>query len=148
MSALIVRPSLKPVVPWYLLFGLAAAYSIYAYAGLGRANILHALVPALLLLRAAIAHIRARVTNLTIGGGKLRMQQGLFSHSTRTMELHKVQDIRVDRSLLQRIFGTGDLSIETAGESSRMTIQNIDQPEYVGDRILKAARRQDEYPTL
>lgn len=148
MAALIVRPSLKPVVPWYVLSGLAAAYSIYVYAGLERANILHALAPALLLLRAIIAHTRARMTSLTIGNGKLRMQQGLFSRSTRTMELLKVQDIRVDRSLWQRIFRTGDLSIETAGESSRITIHNIDSPDYVGDRILKEARRQDEHPTL
>jgi uncharacterized membrane protein YdbT with pleckstrin-like domain len=147
MSVLTVRPSLKPVLPWYLLCVLSTAYLLYMYAN-HMLNPLMGLVPVLLLMRAAIGHLRTRLTTLIIGGGRLRMQQGLFSHSTRTMELLKVQDVRVDRSMWQRLFGTGDLSIETAGESSRLTIHNIDHAEYVGDRILKASRRQDDYPTL
>jgi membrane protein YdbS with pleckstrin-like domain len=148
MSVLTVRPSLKPVLPWYLLCVFSTAYLLYLYVNHMLANPLLGLVPLLLLLRAAIGHVRTRLTSLTIGGGRLRMQQGLFSHSTRTMELLKVQDVRVDRTIWQRLFGTGDLTIETAGETSRLTIHNIDHAEYVGDRILKASRRQDEYPTI
>lgn len=147
MSVLTVRPSLKPVLPWYLLSALTTAYLLYRYAN----HIWHpmmSVVPLLLLLRAAIGHVRTRMTCLTVGGGRLRMQQGMFSHSTRTMELVKVQDVRVDRSVWQRLFGTGDLTIESAGEHSRLTIHNIDHAEYVGDRILKASRRQDDHPTL
>jgi membrane protein YdbS with pleckstrin-like domain len=147
MSVLTVRPSLKPVLPWYLLCAVSTAYLLYMYAN-HMLNPLMGLIPLLLLMRAAVGHVRTRLTTLTVGGGRLRMQQGLFSHSTRTMELLKVQDVRVDCSMWQRLFGTGDLTIETAGESSRLTIHNIDHAEYVGDRILKASRRQDDYPTL
>ena len=147
MTVLTVRPSLKPVLPWYLLCALCTAYLLYKYANHSWHPAM-SIVPVLLLLRAVAGHVRARMTSLVLGGGRLRMQQGLFSHSTRTMELLKVQDVRVDRSLWQRLFGTGDLTIETAGEHSQLTIRNIDHADYVGDRILKAARRQDDYPTL
>jgi uncharacterized membrane protein YdbT with pleckstrin-like domain len=63
----------------------------------------------------------------------------MASRSTRTMEIHKVQDVRVDQSLTQRLLGTGNISIETAGETSRLTLVNIDRPQYVADRILEAA---------
>jgi uncharacterized membrane protein YdbT with pleckstrin-like domain len=50
-----------------------------------------------------------------------------------------VQDVRVDQSATQRMFGIGNLSIETAGEASRLTIRNIDQPQSVADQVLAAS---------
>jgi len=40
--------------------------------------------------------------------------------STRNIQLYKVQDVRVDQRLAQRLWKVGDLSIETAGEASRL----------------------------
>jgi hypothetical protein len=36
--------------------------------------------------------------------------------------------------------GIGNISIETAGESSRLTLENIDEPRAVADRILDTSR--------
>jgi len=41
--------------------------------------------------------------------------------------------------VLQRMFGIGNLSIETAGEASRLTIRNVDRPQEVADEILAAS---------
>jgi uncharacterized membrane protein YdbT with pleckstrin-like domain len=62
-----------------------------------------------------------------------------MAKSTRNISLPKVQDARVDQSVMQRMFGIGDLSIETAGEASRLTIRNVDQPQQVADEILAAS---------
>jgi uncharacterized membrane protein YdbT with pleckstrin-like domain len=140
MSTLVVRPSLKPVYPWYVLLAGVLLWAAYTHFQLRRANVLHVLVPALVLVRTAMAHNRARFIKLTVDNGKLRLEKGLANHSVRTMELSKVQDIRVDRTMWQRMFGTGDLFIETAGESSSLTIQNIDGPQHIADQILDAAR--------
>ena|SRR5579864_9205501 len=64
--------------------------------------------------------IRRQAVKLTISGDKLRYEAGFFSTSTRIIQLPKVQDVRVNQSLWQRILGVGDLAIETAGESSRL----------------------------
>ena len=47
----------------------------------------------------------------------------------------------VRQSLAQRMGGVGDLSIETAGESSRLTFPNIDGPQAIADRIIDASHR-------
>jgi uncharacterized membrane protein YdbT with pleckstrin-like domain len=96
--------------------------------------------PALLLLWTAAKHLRLRFTKLTIAGNKIRYEAGMLSKSTRTMELAKVQDVRVDQSFFQRMVGIGNISLETAGETSRLTMTDIDQPQLVADYILEAAR--------
>jgi len=40
----------------------------------------------------------------------------------------------------QRMFGVGDLSIETAGEASRLTIPEIDRPQQIADYINNLSR--------
>ena len=41
--------------------------------------------------------------------------------------------------MMQRIFGVGNLSIETAGEASRLTIFDVDGPQALADEILNRA---------
>ena len=53
----------------------------------------------------------------------------MTSKTTRNIQISKIQDVRVDQSVSQRIFNVGDLSIETAGESSRLTVHNVDNPQ-------------------
>jgi uncharacterized membrane protein YdbT with pleckstrin-like domain len=97
-------------------------------------------VPALLLLWVLQRHVARRVTSLTILGERLRYESGLFSKVSRTMEIHKVQDVRVDQTIGQRLLGVGNLSVETAGDSSRITIENIDSPQAAAERILDLAK--------
>jgi hypothetical protein len=37
---------------------------------------------------------------------------------------------------MQRLLSVGDISIETAGETSRLTIQNVDNPQQMADDIM------------
>jgi uncharacterized membrane protein YdbT with pleckstrin-like domain len=96
-------------------------------------------VPALLLVWPLRRHLAQRFTKATIAGDKLRYEVGALSKSTRNISLPKVQDARVDQSVIQRMFGVGNLSIETAGEASRLTIRNVDRPQQVADEILAAS---------
>jgi len=100
------------------------------------------LLPAALLFFTAIRHIRRRLTKITVEGDKLRYEAGLFSKSTRSVELMKIQDVRVDQTVWQRMFGIGDLSLETAGGSSRIEMDSIDRPQEAADHILELARTQ------
>jgi membrane protein YdbS with pleckstrin-like domain len=53
-----------------------------------------------------------------------------------------VQDVRVDQTLFQRMFRMGNLSVETAGETSLLTMRNVDNPDQVANEILHIARGQ------
>jgi len=98
--------------------------------------------PALLLLWTVSRHIRQRFSVIRIGGGKLRYETGMLSKNTRTMELSKIQDVRVEQSLVQRILNIGNLRIETAGETGGLSFANADRPQAIADYILEAAGRQ------
>jgi uncharacterized membrane protein YdbT with pleckstrin-like domain len=104
------------------------------------------LVPALLFVFPFRAYVRRHFTKVTLAGDKLRYESGALSKTTRTIQVSKVQDVRVDQSLLQRLIGTGNLSIETAGETSRLTVENIDDPGAVADAITEASQGQPQKP--
>ncbi len=93
----------------------------------------------LALLWPAARWMRRSFTKATISGDRLRYETGLTSKTTRTIQLSKIQDVRVDQSLTQRLLGVGDISIETAGETSRLTIANVDNPQETADNIMNAA---------
>jgi len=98
-------------------------------------------VPPLILIWPAMRAMRRRLTSTSITGDRLRYETGLAAKSTRTIQLSKVQDVRVDQRLSQRLFNVGDLSIETAGEASRLTIHNVDNPQELADEIMNRAQR-------
>ena len=92
-----------------------------------------------LLLWPAARWVRRRFTKAVISGDRLRFETGMASKSTRTIQLSKIQDVRVDQSLFQRLFGVGDISIETAGETSRLTIMDVDDPQRIADDVMNAS---------
>jgi len=98
------------------------------------------LLPAILVLFVVIRHIRRRLTKLVILSDVIRYETGLFSKTTRTEQLAKIQDIRVDQTMGQRMFGMGDLSMETAGGSSRIAIRSIDRPQVAADFLMEQVK--------
>jgi uncharacterized membrane protein YdbT with pleckstrin-like domain len=141
MADLIVRPSTKLIRPLYYLAILLAIGLYFWNSSLQQPLLPYIyILPLLLVVAAAIKHIGLLFTVMTVAAGKLRYETGMLAKSTRTIEIHKVQDVRVDESLSQRIVGIGNISIETAGETSRLTMANIDKPHAIADKILEAAR--------
>jgi uncharacterized membrane protein YdbT with pleckstrin-like domain len=94
------------------------------------------LVAPLLLLWPGARWLRRRSTRAYIAGDRLRYEVGLMSKSTRTIQISNIQDVRVNQSLFQRMLNIGDLWLETAGQSSRLEIPNIDHPQQVADDLL------------
>ena len=137
----VIRPSTKLVMAGYVLTALilaALAWLTYSYA-LKEPNPWHALA-LLLFLFPMKRHLQTRLLTLTVEGDHLTLESGLISRSRRTVDLAKVQDVTVRQGIGQRILGTGDLTLETAGERSQMVIEGIDSPRSVADLILDRAR--------
>lgn len=97
-------------------------------------------LPVVFAIFVVIRHIQRRVTRITISADRLHYETGLISKATRTVELAKVQDVRVNQTLWQRIFNIGAVSLETAGSSSRIVMDSIDRPQEVANHILDMAR--------
>ena len=110
-----IPPALQPWIPW---------------------------LPVVLLLWPLKRHLRNRLIKMTILDDRLRYESGLMSRTTRTILISKVQDVTVHQRISQRIFGVGDVSIETAGGSSRETIFNIDRPQEIADHINEHSQKE------
>ena len=94
------------------------------------------------LMRDPSRHVKRLATKMTVEGERLQYEEGIFSKSTRTIELAKVQDVRVDQTLMQRMLNVGNLSVETAGGSSRIAIPSIDRPHQAANYMLDLAKAQ------
>lgn len=96
---------------------------------------------ALVLLLPIRRHIRRQSERMTITGDKVRYEVGWPSKTTRTLQLSKIQDVRVDQSLGQRLLGVGDIAIETSGETSGLEMDNLDPSNYSSDRTAGRSKR-------
>ena len=136
-----IHPSARLLKPLYWTAAIIAGLILF-YSNNTATNLYALLIiPGLIVLWTIAKHLRLRYTKLIVGGGKLRYETGMISRSVRTMELGKVQDVRVDQSMMERLLGLGTISIETAGESGRLTMAGVAQPQDVADYILEAIRK-------
>jgi len=142
MPETVIRPSMKFIKAGYVatLLVIAAAVFVHYKFLADRSEIPWLpLVSLLLILWPIKRHIQRQTIKLTIAGEKIRYETGLMSKSTRLIQLPKVQDVRVLQSVGQRLFGVGDISIETAGEHSRLVVENLDQPQQLAEQITDLA---------
>jgi uncharacterized membrane protein YdbT with pleckstrin-like domain len=141
MADIVIRPSMKFIKAGYavtLLIIVAAIVLTYKYMPADGPQWMPWIWVALILWPVK-RHIQRQSIKLTISGEKLRYETGMASKSTRLIQLPKVQDVRVVQSFGQRMMGIGDISIETAGESSRLVVHNLDQPQQLAETITDAS---------
>ena len=145
MADTVIRPSLKFVYAGYisvLALVILALIVHYNYlADQGQPPWLP-IVFALLFLWPIQRTIRRLATKMTITPDKLYYEHGFISKTTRIIQIPKIQDVRVNQTVGQRLVNIGDLWIETVGESSRLTLQNVDRPRELADRIIELEAHQ------
>ena len=128
MANTTIYPSLKPLIPIYLLGAILFVIMLDYIASSHSPHWWIVLLPLLIDVWAVAKHLALRTTKLIIEGDLIKYESGFASKQQRTIVIQKLQDVRVDQSMLERMMGIGSLSLETAGETSRLTINAIDNP--------------------
>ncbi|MGO8792808.1 MAG: PH domain-containing protein [Terriglobia bacterium] len=148
MAEMIIRPTMKFIYLGYVLTTVSVVALVVVLMHVQWPRDIPAQLrpwipwlPVLLMLWPLKRHLRNRLTKMTILDDRLRYETGLASKTTRTILISKVQDVTVHQHIGQRILGVGDLSIETAGESSRLTIFQIDRPQEIADHINEHSQK-------
>ena len=144
MTELVVRPTAKyikagAILAVIVVLGLEIAY-LAKWRHIEALNWVPIAAPLLLLWPAERWIRRHFIKAVFTADHRLRYEVGITSKSTRNIQLSKVQDVRVDQRLAQRLWKVGNLSIETAGEASRLTIRNVDNPQALADDIMTRAQ--------
>ena len=144
MTERIVRPTAKYIKAGAILAAIVVLGVEIAYVADWRDNKALAWVPIvapLVLLWPAERWLRRRFTKAVFTADhRLRYEVGITTKATRNIQLYKVQDARVDQRLIQRLWKVGNLSIETAGGTSRLIIPNVDNPQALADDIMTRAQ--------
>lgn len=73
-------------------------------------------------------YLSSRSKKLTITDDELRFEEGILSKSRVEMRLTGIRSVRVHQSLFQRMFGTGDISVYTAGDSPEIEVKGMPDP--------------------
>jgi uncharacterized membrane protein YdbT with pleckstrin-like domain len=145
MADVLIRPSMKFIKAGYVFALLVVGLAIFVHYKYllpqypDQRYPYLPLISLLILLWPIKRHLQRQTVALTLAGDKLRYETGLTSKSMRLIQLSKVQDVRVIQSFWQRMFGVGDISIETAGENSRLVVQNLDSPRQLAEQITDAS---------
>lgn len=142
MSDLTIRPTAKFLIARFIATGIVfLAIEIWyfmSWKGKAGTDLVPFIAP-IVFLPAFFRLVGRRFTTVTLSGDRLRYETGALSKTTRTIQMSKLQDVRVDQRPMQRMFRVGDISIETAGETSRLTIPDVDNPQSLADEILDRA---------
>src|SRR5215467_11777220 len=139
VSDLIIRPTSKFLIARFIVTGIVfLAIEIWYFTSLRDKESVHLLpfIAPIVFVPAFLRLVRRQLTTVTLSGDRLRYETGLAAKTTRTVQISKLQDVRVDQRPMQRMFNAGDISIETAGETSRLTIPDVDNPQSIADEIL------------
>ena len=141
-----INPTLKFVALGYVLAVVAAFALVVILTALvpGFVPLIGVVIGLLLLLVPVYYHVQAKLVRYVLTDTTIEIDRGLVSRTTQHIPLRRVQDVTVTASLLQRMLGYGDITIDNASEDGgKVVLDNIDMPKKYADLILRQMRLLD-----
>lgn len=139
-----IAPTLKFVIAGYAAavlgaFLLVAIFSLFLSPWIGVwPGVILGLA---LLLIPAYYHLRQKLVRYSLSDTTIEIDRGLISRTTQNIPLRRVQDVTVSATLVQRLLGYGDITIDNASEDGgKVVLDNVDSPRKYADLILKQMR--------
>jgi membrane protein YdbS with pleckstrin-like domain len=143
-----INPSLKPVMFLYAACVVVGALITAGVVWVGQSMkggeipfetiaITFVVIVGVLSCSVVVIHIRRNSTHYILTDRNLTISTGILSRSAMHIPLHKVQDVSVRRTLLDRILNLGTIVVESAGQAGRIPEINVDSPVRVCDTILE-----------
>lgn len=87
-----------------------------------------------------LVSLARRYTSWSVTSDRLIERSGLVASHRREMELADVRSIEVDRGLIQRILGLGDVTVASAASADFLVrMRDVPEPERIAE-ILRQAR--------
>jgi uncharacterized membrane protein YdbT with pleckstrin-like domain len=100
------------------------------------------LIVSLLLVLAALArfvrrYVRWATTNMVLTTDRLILRAGVFAKAGREIPLERINDLAYRQRFFERLLGTGDLVVESAGERGQETLRKVPGPARVQQAIYQ-----------
>ena len=105
---------------------------------------LSVLIGLLLFLIPAYYHFMRKMVSYKLTESKLEIDEGFISRTTRSVPIRRIQDVTVSSTVLQRMLGFGNLTIDNASDDGgKVVMKNINTPKFYADVLLRQMRRLD-----
>jgi membrane protein YdbS with pleckstrin-like domain len=89
------------------------------------------------LLWVGVMYLRWVTTNFVITTDRLIYRHGVLSKHGIEIPLERVNTVFFSQRIIERVLGSGDLVIESAGEMGRQNFSNVRKPSAVQNEIYK-----------
>ena len=90
-----------------------------------------------LMLWLMVPVLRWRTTTYELTTRRLRMRDGIVTRNGRDIPLARINDISFTKSLLDRLFGSGRLVVESAGEHGQILLNDIPRVEFTQATLFR-----------
>jgi uncharacterized membrane protein YdbT with pleckstrin-like domain len=82
--------------------------------------------------------IIARSTRLTVDEVRATLTSGILSKQVTEVQLSSIRTVKIDKTLVDRIFDVGTVSVFTSGDAPELVVKGMPDPE----ALAKALRRE------
>lgn len=92
-------------------------------------------------LYVAVKYLQWRSMSFELTTHRVMYSAGVFSRSTNSISLDRIQNIRVQQSFQDRLFNAGDIEIESAGRDGSEVLHLIPNPQGFVSAVMQAGER-------
>jgi membrane protein YdbS with pleckstrin-like domain len=122
-------PSWIPYLPLYSLFGVLALVSLWLSTVLSAYFLI--LFPVFAILVGGW-EIQRRSVRYTISAKRIMAESGILNRERRELRIVDIREATLDRTLIQRIVGIGNITVDTAANAGQeIQMHNIPHPSQV-----------------
>jgi uncharacterized membrane protein YdbT with pleckstrin-like domain len=132
----LIRPVSVAVV--IVVVALLAEVMIPSGSAAALARLLVAAVAILaVMLWLMVPVLRWRTTTYELTTRRLRMRDGIVTRHGRDIPLARINDVSFTKGLLDRLFGSGRLVVESAGEHGQILLNDIPRVEFIQATLFR-----------
>lgn len=128
-----------------ILAGAAIGVSVApSGSGGGIAQIAIGVVALILLwFGAVLPWLRWITTSYVVTSERVVIREGILARTGRDIPLQRVNDVTFHHTILERLIGSGTLTIESAGERGQIVLAEVPRVEFVQSELYRLAEEDD-----
>jgi membrane protein YdbS with pleckstrin-like domain len=137
----LVRPSLLALIVVAVALVVEAVIPSGAAAAAERLAVAAIAILALMLWL-MVPILRWRTTTYELTTRRLRMRTGILTRQGRDIPLARINDVSFQKGPLDRLLGSGQLTVESAGEHGQIVLTDIPHVEQVHSTLFRLAEEE------
>lgn len=96
------------------------------------------------LIYSGVPFLRWSTTRYVLTNRRFTLREGILSRSGRDVPLTRIHDVSFRHNIVERLFGTGTLAVESGGERGQLVLRKIPQVERVQAELYRLMEDEDE----